>query len=103
MRPPSIGIARNTSNCARRHLALHLLLRASSAVSVTRSGGQCMRMLRSVTLFSALGAVALVASACDRADVPEGPEVIGPVTHIFPDEQLACFRLTGGGRIDKPE
>jgi hypothetical protein len=59
--------------------------------------------MRTLTLSSALGAAALVALSCDRPATPVGPQVNAPRLHIFPGEELACFRLTGGGRIDKPE
>lgn len=59
--------------------------------------------LRSVTLLSGAAAFALVAWACDREPTPVGPQATGPQLHVFPGEELACFRLTGGGRIDKPE
>jgi hypothetical protein len=59
--------------------------------------------LRNLTLLSALGAAAVVALSCDRAATPVSPQVDKPLLHIFPGEELACFRLTGGGRIDKPE
>lgn len=58
---------------------------------------------RKVTLLSALGVVALLTWACDRQAPPAAPEVDQLLLHIFPGEELACFRLTGGGRIDKPE
>ena len=52
-------------------------------------------------LVACLGAAAVVA-ACDRAATPLASSDL-PQFHIFPGEELACFRLTGGGRIDKPE
>ncbi|HXF95785.1 MAG TPA: hypothetical protein VNI61_06740 [Gemmatimonadales bacterium] len=55
------------------------------------------------TLIGAALAAALVAAACDRAPAPLAPQATAPQLHLFPDEELACFRLTGGGRIDKPE
>lgn len=58
---------------------------------------------RKVAFFSALGGLALVSWACERPAAPEEPEITAPQAHIFPDENVACFRLTGGGRIDKPE
>lgn len=62
-----------------------------------------MFKMRTLTLSSALGAAALVALSCDRPAPPVGPQVNAPLFHIQPGEELACFRLTGGGRIDKPE
>lgn len=41
--------------------------------------------------------------ACDTPGGPGIAEHEAPNLHIFPDEEVACFRLTGGGRIDKPE
>ena len=58
---------------------------------------------RNVAFFAALGALAVVAWACERPAAPEDPEITKPLAHIFPGENIACFRLTGGGRIDKPE
>lgn len=62
-----------------------------------------MCRLRNAALLSALGAVAVVLWACGRDETPVGPQVGPPQLHIFPGEELPCIRLTGGGRIDKPE
>lgn len=62
-----------------------------------------MGPLRKVTVFCALGALATLSVACERPAAPEDPEITKPQAHIFPDEQLPCSRMTGGGRIDKPE
>lgn len=62
-----------------------------------------MCRLRNITLLAALGAVAMFAWACEREATPAGPQVNKPQFWLAPGEQPACFRLTGGGRIDKPE
>lgn len=64
-----------------------------------------MARLQNYTVISALSALAIVAGACERPGAPES-ELAGvtpPRAHIMPDEEVACFRMTGGGRIDKPE
>ncbi len=60
-----------------------------------------MSKLRRITCLSALGAAALVAWACEKPENPLASRVEPPNFH----EVLgaACFRMTGGGRIDKPE
>lgn len=58
---------------------------------------------RNIPLAVGLVTAALVAWACDREPTPVSPQVPEPLLHVFPGEELACFRLTGGGRIDKPE
>lgn len=58
---------------------------------------------RKFSLVSALGAIAVVAIACEPPAAPEEADAVVPELHILPDEKVACFRLTGGGRIDKPE
>jgi len=58
---------------------------------------------RNLALVSGALAAALVALACERAATPVNPQANEPLFHVFPGEELACFRLTGGGRIDKPE
>lgn len=62
-----------------------------------------MRRVPHLMLLSALGALALIAWACDRGPTAASPQPDHPLLHLFPGEELACFRLTGGGRIDKPE
>lgn len=62
-----------------------------------------MSKLRAVPVSSALSALALVVAACERPAAPEPSQAGVPQAHIFPDEQVPCSRLTGGGRIDKPE
>lgn len=62
-----------------------------------------MHKRRNIPLAVGLVAAALVAWACDREPTPLSPQVPEPLLHVFPGEELACFRLTGGGRIDKPE
>lgn len=61
-----------------------------------------MRKVKIPTLLVACLLAAAVVAACDRAATPLASSDV-PQFHIFPGEQLACFRLTGGGRIDKPE
>jgi hypothetical protein len=58
---------------------------------------------RNLALVVAPLVAALVGVACDRAAAPVSPQVGMPQLHVFPGEAPACFRLTGGGRIDKPE
>lgn len=58
---------------------------------------------RKFPFLTALGALAVVSWACERPAAPEDPPFSTPQAHIFPDEQLPCSRMTGGGRIDKPE
>ncbi|MGH7606951.1 MAG: hypothetical protein ACREME_06395 [Gemmatimonadales bacterium] len=60
-----------------------------------------MHQRRNITLAAAVGTAALVAWACDRSETPAAPDVGTP--SFWAGEQPACFRLTGGGRIDKPE
>lgn len=62
-----------------------------------------MYNLRNLTLLSGAAALGLVVWACDRGTTPVSPQANTPTFHIQPGEELACFRLTGGGRIDKPE
>jgi hypothetical protein len=62
-----------------------------------------MGPLQKVSVLCTLGAFAALSWACDRPAAPEDPQITQPQAHIFPDEQLPCSRLTGGGRIDKPE
>lgn len=62
-----------------------------------------MRKRRNIPLAVGLLTAAVVGWACDREPIPLSPQVTEPQFHIFPGEELACFRLTGGGRIDKPE
>jgi hypothetical protein len=61
-----------------------------------------MRKLETPTTLVACLLAAAVASACDRAATPPFASE-PPSFNIFPGESPACFRLTGGGRIDKPE
>ena len=62
-----------------------------------------MHKRRNIPLAVGLVAAALVAWSCDREPAPVSPLATEPLFHIFPGEEVACFRLTGGGRIDKPE
>jgi len=60
-----------------------------------------MRKLETPRTLVACLLAATVVGACDRAATPFASEP--PSFNIFPGESPACFRLTGGGRIDKPE
>lgn len=56
---------------------------------------------RNIMLASALGAILVAGWACDRG-APLSPDK--PLLWVGGVEDTpACFRLTGGGRIDKPE
>jgi hypothetical protein len=60
-------------------------------------------MGKHLSLVAGALAAGLVAWACDHGATPVSPPATRPLAHLFPGEQLACYRLTGGGRIDKPE
>ena len=59
---------------------------------------------RNIMLVSALGGIALAAWACDQPAMPNSLKPDKPLLWVgAPPPTPACFRLTGGGRIDKPE
>ena len=62
-----------------------------------------MHRRRNITLVAGLATAVVVAWACEREATVASPQAIKPLAHLFPGEALACFRLTGGGRIDQPE
>jgi hypothetical protein len=60
-----------------------------------------MRKLKTPKTLLACLVAGAVAGACDHRTTSFSSEP--PQFNIFPGENAACFRLTGGGRIDKPE
>ena len=62
-----------------------------------------MQRRKTLALVAATLTTIVIGAACERDATPVGPLAARPQLHIFPGEELACFRLTGGGRIDKPE